>query len=172
MLEKYRANFAALTAEAEALVASALLRRYPNVPTEGPLFERCSAAGLDQADVVMSLAADPSPLAVAALETVMGKPMIVGHPCLSGPPPAPAPDAPPQVEPREKRTRAPRAPKSDPRVVVDVAPNPKKPGSQSHERYAIWRVGMTVSEALAAGLTGADVKWDTERGYVKLGDLA
>jgi len=66
--------------------------------------------------------------------------------------------------------RAPRAPKSDPRVVTFVAPNTKKPGSKSHARYELYVVGMTVSEALAAGLTGADIKWDGERGNIKIGD--
>lgn len=170
MMEHYRPNFAALSAEASALLASALTRRFPDKKPEGDLFEFCRTAGLDQADVVMSLAADPSPLAVQALETVIGKPIQVGHPCLKGPAPKPAEGEEPAPAPRTKMQRAPRPTKSDPRVVTFVAPNTKKPGSKSHARYELYAVGMTVQEALAAGLTGADIKWDSERGNIKIGD--
>jgi len=71
--------------------------------------------------------------------------------------------------------RAPPAPRrarkkaADLRVVLRVAPNPKKPGSSSRERYECWRVGETVEAAVARGLTRADVRWDVRAGYVDLG---
>lgn len=51
-------------------------------------------------------------------------------------------------------------------VVVSVAPNPKRPGSASHVRYAAYRRGATAADLRAAGLTIADFRWDRERGYV------
>lgn len=68
---------------------------------------------------------------------------------------------------RPPGARAPRR-THDPRIVISVAPNPKREGSLAHRRYAHWRVGETVSACLEAGLTQADVRWDVERGYVRL----
>lgn len=169
MIEKYRENFRALSPEARELVSRALAARYPETRglDERDPYDLCARAGLDQADVVMSLAADPSPLAVQALETVVGRPVQVGHPCLSGPPPEDTPPADPAPAPQRRR-RAPRRPKSDPRVIVSVTPNPKQPGSKSHARYENYREGMTVSEALEAGLTSADIAHDTKKGFIVL----
>lgn len=51
-------------------------------------------------------------------------------------------------------------------TIVSVAPNPKKPGSSTRERYEHWRVGETLTQARARGLTMADIKWDIEHGFV------
>lgn len=169
MLAKYQPNFAALSPEAEALVASALSRRHPNLPAyvPGSLFRLCQEAGLDQADVVCAVATESSPLAVQAMEVLAGIPVVVGHPCLSGPAPRPAPVATEEKvgeAPRVERVREPRAQRpstTDPRVIVSVAPNPKRPGSASHARYELYRVGMTVDEAIAAGVKREDIAWDS-----------
>lgn len=176
MLEKYQPNFAALSPEAEALVASALLRRHPSLPsyTRGSLFRVCAEAGLDQADVVCAVAADSSPLAVQAMEILAGIPVTVGHPCLKGPSPksAPAPvvGAEPRPAPAPREPRATRTGVTDPRVIVSVVPNPKRPGSASHARYELYRVGMTVDEAIAAGVKREDIAWDSasSRGFIAL----
>lgn len=171
MLAKYQQNFAALSPEAEALVASALLRRHPDLPAyvPGGLFRLCEEAGLDQADVVCAVASEASPLAVQAMEVLAGIPVVVGHPCLSGPAPRPEPqsaEAEATAPAREARAkpRAERTPRSgvtDPRIIVSVAPNPKRPGSASHARYELYRVGMTVDEAIAAGVRREDIAWDS-----------
>lgn len=175
MLAKYQSNFAALSPEAEALVARAVLRRHPEIPQCGPgdLFRVCSEAGLDQADVVCAVANDPSPLAVSAMETIAGIPVTIGHPCLSGPKTKPEK----QNKSAEAREPAPaRAPRQsrvgsrDPRVIVSVVPNPKRPGSASYTRYENYRVGMTVDEAIAAGVTREDIAWDSapSRKFIEL----
>lgn len=51
--------------------------------------------------------------------------------------------------------------------VVSIAPNPKKVGSATHGRYTIWQVGMTKADALAAGLTRADIAYDVKKGFVR-----
>lgn len=178
MLAKYQPNFAALSPEAEALVASALLRRHPNLPAyvPGGLFRLCESAGLDQADVVCAVATDSSPLAVQAMEILAGIPVTVGHPCLSGPSPKPAPapaDASaeaPAPAPKPREPRAPRGTVTDPRVIVAIRPNPKRPGSASHARYELYRLGMTVDEAIAAGVKREDIAWDSapSRGFITL----
>lgn len=46
--------------------------------------------------------------------------------------------------------------------------NPKRPGTAGHQRFALYVDGMTVSEALAAGIWGADVAWDIEHGFISV----
>jgi hypothetical protein len=44
--------------------------------------------------------------------------------------------------------------------------NPKKIGSKSYERYENYKHTRNITDALDAGATRADLKWDTERGYL------
>lgn len=48
--------------------------------------------------------------------------------------------------------------------------NPKKPGSATYQRYQRYRDGMTVGEALEAGITSADLAWDAspKRNFVRI----
>lgn len=166
MLQKYADNFAALTPEETTKLAVAVANRYEG--TIGPmgmcspdgqhLFKHVEEAGLSQADVVMAMAPDPTPEGVVILEKLIGRPIVRAA--------APAAKA-----PRAPRSAAPRGPAkrgSDPRVVTYVGPNPKKEGSASHARFALYKEGMTVDQFVAAGGTIADVKWDSERGFIKL----
>lgn len=166
MLDSYRDNFAALTPAASALAASALARRHHlvDVPVDpSELFAYCRDHDIDQADVVMSMANDPSALAVVALETVVGRPIQRGRACLTGS----APVGQERTPPREKHVRPPAPRMNDPRKIVSVAQNPKKVGSASHARYEFYRVGMTVSEALAAGVSKEDIAWDSKKGFIE-----
>lgn len=167
MLAKYQTNFAALSPEAEALVASALLRRHPKLPpyVPGGLFTACADAGLDQADVVCAIASDSSPLAVQAMEVLAGIPVTKGHPCLAGPAPKSATEptetkAPSRVR-EPKPARAPRQGVTDPRIITALVPNPKRPGTASFDRFALYQVGMSVDEAIAAGVKREDIAWDS-----------
>ena len=168
MLDKYRTNIDSLDQESAALVASALSRRHGTPVSPDSLFDSCVALGVDQADVVLAVAHDPSPLAVRALETVVGKPIEYGRPALlqRHAPRYKSESVPQRAEPKSKLTRAP-VQRTDPRKIVYVAPNPKKPGSASYDRFSRYVAGMTVTEAIAAGVTAADVKWDSERGFIK-----
>lgn len=65
----------------------------------------------------------------------------------------------------------------DSRRITAVAENPKRPGSASHARFGMYRVGMTVGEYvdLAVKNTGVprakairDIRWDSAHGYVTL----
>jgi hypothetical protein len=53
-------------------------------------------------------------------------------------------------------------------VISAVKANPKKPGSAAHQRYNLYKVGMTVDEALKAGLRSEDIRWDSGRGFITL----
>ena len=53
-------------------------------------------------------------------------------------------------------------------VCVTRVANPKRAATASYDRYEHWVVGRTVAECIAAGMLGADVKWDTDKGFVTL----
>ena len=59
---------------------------------------------------------------------------------------------------------------SDPRPITKVVANPKKKGSKSYDRFELYKEGMTVNDALAAGVLRADIAYDSERGYITIGD--
>ena len=46
--------------------------------------------------------------------------------------------------------------------------NPKKNGSAGHARFALYHEGMTVGEALAAGVWSADITWDIDHGFIRV----
>lgn len=87
-------------------------------------------------------------------------PLPIGH--RRGEPPA----APVTLTPARKRMQYTH--RLDPRVITQVVPNPKKPGSKAHARYALYREGMTVTEFMAAGGTSADVKYDADHGFIRV----
>lgn len=46
--------------------------------------------------------------------------------------------------------------------------NPKRQGSKSAERFALYTNGMTVEQALAAGLSRADMEHDTKHNFISI----
>jgi hypothetical protein len=53
--------------------------------------------------------------------------------------------------------------------IEAVAPNPKKPGSAAHVRYALYpSAGATVLDAIKAGVSRADILYDIRKGYIRL----
>lgn len=54
------------------------------------------------------------------------------------------------------------------RMLVDK--NPKRPHSLSYDRFSKYKDGMTVAEALKAGITKADLAWDQKHNHIKLED--
>lgn len=157
MLSKYVANFAALDHDkahhvAEAVAVKHHLPEVPDTPDGTALYEFCDDAGLDQADVVLSLSRDCTKVGVDSIETLIGKPI--------------ARVVPPAAKQVVVRGAAKR--RGDVRKVVAMRANPKKPGTMAHARYALYRVGATVDELLAQGLLREDIRYDTKHGYVEL----
>jgi flagellar biosynthesis GTPase FlhF len=70
-----------------------------------------------------------------------------------------------------KPTPSPKGPRSvykpEEVITVLVAENPKR--GISAERFAKYRTGMTVKEALEAGVLSADLTWDTGRRFINIG---
>lgn len=87
-------------------------------------------------------------------------------------------------KPKEKKIRAPKLdaqgnpikyvkkvyPKveyKDENVITFVTePNPKR--GASAERFAHYKVGMTIADAIKAGVTRGDIAWDLPRGLIKI----
>lgn len=53
-------------------------------------------------------------------------------------------------------------------IVTYVGPNTKQPRSAVFQRYKGYAVGITVEQALAAGVRIGDVRWDVDRGFITL----
>lgn len=166
MLERYEPNFAALTPEQALYLASAIERRTPSFPSaEGGEYEsglelmhHADAYNLDQADVVMSLASDPTPLGVEIIETLIRPHEIQRI----------APKRTSSRTPRKNVSRS-RTSRSDPRIIhLQSESNPKKEGTKAYDLWERYRDGMTVSEFCRAGGTTAAVRYDEARGFITL----
>lgn len=169
MIPRHEARFADLTpGQASRLsVTLGFTDQNDDLIAGTDLYEMCKSSGLTHAEVIMALASSPDPEAVLIVETLMGRPIDVRRRGESAYDPVTGrlidPSA-PRPAPRSSAAR----PRTDSRVVTAVAPNPKKPGSATHSRYAGWVVGDTVSACMARGLTSADVAYDIDRGFVQV----
>lgn len=55
------------------------------------------------------------------------------------------------------------------RTITLLKPeNPKRPGTKAHDRYALYKDGMTVGAFLDAGGTSGDLAHDQAHGFIKL----
>jgi len=54
------------------------------------------------------------------------------------------------------------------KITLLVDSNPKREGSAAHGRFEKYKTGMTVAAFLAAGGTRSDLRWDSERNYVRI----
>jgi chemotaxis protein histidine kinase CheA len=55
----------------------------------------------------------------------------------------------------------------DARIKMLVSENPKKHGAAA-QRFPLYQDGMTVKEALEAGILRADLSWDTKKGFISV----
>jgi hypothetical protein len=58
-------------------------------------------------------------------------------------------------------------------TLATIAPNPKRPGSAAHARYALYDmvgVGGSLDACLKVGVLKADFLWDLRRGFITLAD--
>lgn len=65
------------------------------------------------------------------------------------------------------RTKRPKL-ADDKKIRVLVKENPKRKGTAGAKRFALYRSGMTVAAALKAGVTRADLNWDTEHKFIEI----
>lgn len=163
-MEKYADKFGQLTVKQAAIVSGAVARTEktytaPKKITGAAVLAACTKAKVDQASVVTALAGESGPDAIKAMETLTGKKIAV---------------APPQKSTKNGQPTAPKKGKekaknlSDPRIITAFIPNPKRPGSAAHERYNLYVAGMSVDQAIAAGIKRADIAWDLAREFISL----
>lgn len=78
----------------------------------------------------------------------------------------------PKAAPRAKKPKAEGAGRAakfpDTSIITAVQENPKRKGTGAYERYNKYKVGKTLGEAKTAGVTQADIWWDTKQGFVKV----
>lgn len=197
MLPAHAALYRDLPAPAAALLASRLVERglvsdAVVRSTVGDDLERIDGPtiaswchDLSHAQVVLCLAQETSPLGLTAIEHLLRRPIYM---CARGetgevltdiegrPLPLPighrrgeAPSTSPALPPsRDRPLRAASHMRRDPRVIVRVDPNPKRVGTAAHDRYQLYAVGLTVEQVRSAGITPADIDYDTRRGHIEL----
>jgi hypothetical protein len=138
---------------------TSLYRYHPEFPTPPTpsidlLITDIHSRNYDHATLLRPLLRTTDPTTLTALEALLGKPITrISRPTRHANP--------------TRLTRQ-RPTKVDPRTITNIQPNPKRPGSASFARYSLYRENMSVTEAIQAGVTTADVRWDSERGYITL----
>ena len=147
------------------------------------LAERCEH--LSHAEVVLSIADRPEPFWCGVLDALLTKPVYL---CARGETSVPVTDIEgnPLPMPIGHRRGEPagtgdlpvrvcrRLGKSvqytrriDHRVIKTIIDyNPKSPNTKSFDRFALYRVGMTVSEYISIGGRMGDIRNDVDRGYI------
>jgi hypothetical protein len=158
----HRERILALPSEAALAAWRDVAHRYPLFPrppasahleVSQAFMERLDTWQISHAQIVLPICRGNSPAEIAALEGLVGRPITRPQPKVRGA----------TVTGKNGGFR-PRA--ADSRVITNVVPNPKKPGSASHIRFSRYVAGMTVDEALLAGVTSADIRWDVEHGFI------
>jgi hypothetical protein len=78
--------------------------------------------------------------------------------------------APPIEEPRPRNTGAGRKSSIHPdsRIYLVELENPKRHGSTARAHYELYRTCGTVGKFREMGGTLADIRWDSERGYIEV----
>jgi len=58
--------------------------------------------------------------------------------------------------------------RADAKISVLAQENPKRKGSAAHRRFAKYKSGQTVAEALTAGVQREYLRWDARRKFIKV----
>ena len=57
---------------------------------------------------------------------------------------------------------------TDLRITLLVKKNPKRPATKAFTAFALYRTGMTIGEALAAGVSKGDISWDVRHKFISV----
>lgn len=74
--------------------------------------------------------------------------------------------------PKEKKVRkiGLRKWKDEQVIILLMDHNPKRPGTTGHSHFEQYEDGMTVADALKAGITGPDLSWDSKHNFIMIAD--
>lgn len=81
------------------------------------------------------------------------------------------------ASPKAKAPKTPRAPKAegaytrlakDGKITVLAEKNPKREGTESYDRFKLYKTGMTVAAFLDKGGKSIDLSYDAKKGYIKV----
>jgi len=70
--------------------------------------------------------------------------------------------------PKAKKHAGPKGEYADEQVITVLVANPKRVGCKAWHRFEKYATGQTVRQALDAGLTREDFRWDTYRGHITI----
>lgn len=145
-------------------LTSYLVRDYFDLPRTNALMAALLDRGLCQADLVLCVlhlhdhapSADLRRVLRYYIRRLVGRPILVGEPCLlryktNGHPP---------------RTSRPLP--GDRRIVWVTPNNPRQPGTTAATRWSEFRAGRTVSQLRVRGVTRRDVRAALRHGWIRL----
>lgn len=141
-----------------------LVRDYFALPQHKALMPALLARGLGQADLVLCLLRlrdahrGLRTAAEAHIAGLVGHPIVVGPPCLSGY--------------RARGTRHVARGPSDPRIAWVAPENPRLPRTEAHMRWTEYRVGRTEAQLRARGITRRDFRKALRRGWITMEEHA
>lgn len=135
------------------------LRNLPDGVTPSILPSELNSRGILAADVVTVLLSVDTPVAQNAIEKIIARQIQILPPQPS-PPPAPKHEgAPAPSEDAGPNSR---------RFILDIVANPKRSGTGAHERFNLYREGMSVAEYLRLGGQVRDICWDARQGFIRV----
>lgn len=138
MLEKYRTAVRQLPTPVQSAVTS-----YFGLPGDD-LYEELVQIGASQADIVLAILHTEPPNMVTGIQSLVTGNYSVLPPTMQLTPlPYPKPVSPSGP---------------DARRVLMVAPNPKLPTTDAHQRFRLLRPGLSVAQLLRRGVTRRDIR--------------
>lgn len=132
------------------------LRAYFDLPKRRVLVASLHEKGLGQADLVLFLLRVGTATARRHVEALVGKPILIGPPCLliyrtNGKPTVVGSEVP------------------DDRKILWVCPtNPRLTNTEAHLRWKIFRVGRSIAQVKARGATKRDVRRAIRKGWIRV----
>ncbi len=160
MLRKHAAIIARINADAQ--IKQKLLA-YFDIPPTPYLTPALYQRGLGQVDLVLALLRTQGTreLVVRArghIEALVGRPIVVGPPCLLS-------------YPRNGSPQVSRVVSGVDRKIIFVVPgNPRQPNTTAALRWCEFKPGRTVSQLRSRGVTKRDIRRATRMGWIKFED--
>lgn len=186
MHERHKAVYSSLTNQEVDYLSKSLITKgfIPEPPaTTDDLVNKLDP--YSHADVVLTLANDPSEIGITIIEKLIARPIYM---CARGETSETLTDMrgnPLKTPLGHRRHEPPFFPerlavpisdhirgvprKIDNRIITAVIPNPKTPGSRAWARYNEYVVGKSVSwHLLNTAVIRPDINWDAKQGYITL----